>query len=407
MDHPSEHRGQTSTPLRRSCALPRVNVCAVTNPTPGETGLKTSRDVIWPGSMPANMDSRAASTLLLREVGPLLTTSVPAPETGPRWADWIVPFQRQLTEHPDLEVARDGDWSDYDHTIRYRIKSGHEFRSGPLNVGILDMFTEGLAEFQALHAEFNLPAGTAYQIGVKGVFDAALFAFGPAAVLTSRARRRYVQPFLDATIREMHAVYEQATSDQPLMFQLEVPAETIFECMVPGPLRRLVTGWLAESVTQIAQLAPPGARFGCHLCLGDLGHRAKGRARTATPLVTLANGIVDRWPNRARTLRYMHLPLAAGDRRPSLDEGYYRPLRNLRMPPQCRIVAGFLHEDLSRSQAETILGAIDSFTAHRQAQPVALAPSCGCGRRSEADTLTVLRQAAALCTAANRSQGAV
>jgi hypothetical protein len=49
-------------------------------------------------------------------------------------------------------------------------------------------------------------------------------------------------------------------------------------------------------VVTLAAAAPAGARFGVHLCLGDMNHKAYGRMTDAAPLVQLANAIAARWP---------------------------------------------------------------------------------------------------------------
>jgi hypothetical protein len=362
------------------------------------------RMVTWPGSMPAGLNAREAWSTLLTQVGPLLT-SVPPPETGAA-ADWIVPYLLMLRNHPSLEEIRQGDWSDYDHGNRYQVKPGYEFVSGPINVGIVDSFVANATLFRTLRREFDLPEDIPLQLDVKGVFDFAFFAFGPGAILTKRNRERYMRPFLDATLREMRTVLDRA-GQQPVIFQLSVPVPTIFECKIPAPFRRLFTGWLAASVVRIAAEAPTGSHFGCHLCLGDLGHKAKARPRSAAPLVALANGIARRWPAWVSPLEYMHLPLAAGDEPPSLQERYYRPLRNLRLTEGCELVAGLLHEGLNEAQVAKALGMVEKFVSESTGTatpvaPVAVAPSCGYGRRSQDATLAVLRQAAAACTPVGR-----
>lgn len=359
-------------------------------------------DVIWPGSMPIEMSPEAAQRLLLTEVGSFLRRSVP-PQEPP---DWIVPHLMGLRDHPDLDVARPGQWRNYDDQIHYRIKRGHTFREELINVGIVDSVKNNLPLFLKLRRELNLPADIEYEISTKGVFDFAFFAFGAMGILQ---QPKYLVPFLDATAREMGTAYEYAaTRGVPVLFQLEMPAETVFACKV-GPLRRLFVGWLARNVTKLAAYVPHGARCGVHLCYGDLGHKSLVQPRTLAPVVALANSIVENWPSNT-PLDYVHIPMAAGDITPPVKRDYYLPLRGLRLPPACQLAAGFLHENLSASEADQIAEWVsDYFAVARLAVAkkdmelppvfprIALAPSCGCGRRTQEQTITILDQAARLC----------
>lgn len=134
---------------------------------------------------------------------------------------------------------------------------------------------------------------------------------------------------------------------------------------------------LARRITVLAQGAPEGSRFGVHLCLGDLGHRAMGSIADTAPLVQLANAVARAWPAH-QELRYVHLPLAHGERPPSTDPAFYAPLGRLRLGAGTRVFAGFAHEAqdvptqfLIRDMIEVAVG-----------RPVGISSSCGLGRRA-------------------------
>jgi hypothetical protein len=353
-------------------------------------------EVVWPGSMPADMGDSAALRMLLEHLGSYLRF-LPGPETGQRQADWIVPLLLGLKDHPDLALVKDGDWSDYDHATRFRVKKGHEFRSEFINVGIADYFKKFLPLYTAMRDDFNLPDDMLLQIGVKGIFDFAFFTFGPLGVLPSQ-QQRHMMPFLEATTREIQEVCD--ASPYPVLCQFEVPAAGILYNTVPALMRPLFTSWLAQStIKMIKCCVPPGARRGAHLCNGDLGHKAKAHPASAAAYTRLANRIA-----KGRQLQYVHIPLAAGDVPPTLNEAFYRPLQNLRLPADTQVVAGFLHEGISIPEARTILGIVNKYvdlarkaTSDATSPPVAVAPSCGCGRRTKEATLAVLQQGAALC----------
>ena len=353
-------------------------------------------EMVWPGSMPADVESdEAATRMLLEEVGSYLRF-LPGPETGAR-ANWIVPLLLGLKDHPDLELVKDGDWSDYDHTTRFRIKKGHQFRSEFINVGIVDYFAEFLPVYRKMRDAFNLPDDMSLQIGVKGIFDFAFFTFGPIGMLQLLQPGRHMMPFLEATKREMVSVCEN--SPYPVVFQFEIPAAGILYNTSPAWMRPMLTGRLAKSTTMMLDCVPAGALAAIHLCDGDLGHKAKVHPHSAGGYVRLANRIA-----RHRNLEYVHFPLAAGHVPPTLNEAFYRPLQDLRLPATTQVVAGFLHEGITTAEARTILGIVNKYvdlarkaTSDVPSPPLAIAPSCGCGRRTEEMTLAVLRQGAALC----------
>jgi hypothetical protein len=81
-----------------------------------------------------------------------------------------------------------------------------------------------------------------------------------------------------------------------VLFQIEVPVESVLVARTPSALRPALAGLLARRIAALAQGAPEGSRFGLHLCLGDMNHRALRRLPDASPLVLLANAVAGRAP---------------------------------------------------------------------------------------------------------------
>jgi hypothetical protein len=206
---------------------------------------------------------------------------------------------------------------------------------------------------------------------VPGYLDMALFIFGPAAAL------RHAGAFRAAVAGQLAAIH--AFAGPAAVFQLEVPAELVAVAAAPGPLRRPAARLLAHLITRQVALAPAGSRFGVHLCLGDLGHRAVRQLRSAAPLVALARALVRSWP-AGRVLEYLHLPLSGGDQPPTADPAFYAPLRLLAVPAGVRIIGGLAHED----QDEATQRAVRDLVERRLGRRVDIATSCGLGRRTPA-----------------------
>lgn len=247
------------------------------------------------GSIPA-VSAAEAMRLAVKRLGPELDY-LPDGETGVR-RNWVIGMIEGFRTHNDLRLVKDGDWSDYDKTPRFGLQPGHRLYGAALNLG--------------------------------------MFTFGPSGPV------RHLRPFTEALAATMYQV--RALFGDDVLFQIEVPVESVVLARAPSGLRPAVAGLLARRIAALAQGAPAGSQFGLHLCLGDMNHRALGRLTDASPLVLLANAVTSRWP-AGRPLRYVHAPLAAADDPPPASQAFYRPLAGLKLGHGVRFVAGFAHED--------------------------------------------------------------
>ncbi len=338
-----------------------------------------SRGALLVGSVPV-ADAEEAMAEALTRLGSRLH-SLPDGETGKR-RNWIIHIIESFRNHPDLEVAKEGDWSDYDRTPRFRVRRGRRLSGERVDLGYLRAFRAAYPAFQAARLKAGLP-GLAYQVGIPGDLDLALFTFGPAGILTRR------RPFTEATVRDIAAIRAEAGDD--VVFQIEVPAELVFVARMPAAARRLVARYMAGGIARLARMAPLGSRFGIHLCLGDMNHRALASLKDVGPVVLLANAIARRWPDTQR-LEYIHAPFAAADIPPTLDSAWYVPLSRLRLPRPVRFVAGCIHEDLGLDDQRRLVALIEERLDRR----VDLATACGLGRRDRAAAMAAIDQTAAV-----------
>ena len=314
------------------------------------------------GSLPGDT-SGEAMRLAVERLGDDLAY-LPDGETGDR-RNWVIPMIEGLRKHPDLELVRDGDWSDYDKIPRLRVKPGHRLYGASLDLGIAAAARAAQPDFDAVRGERPLH----FQVGIPGDIDLALFSFGPTGPV------RHRRPFTEALVAAMHEAV--AAYGKDVLFQVEIPAELVLLGRAPARARPAMAAVIARQLAALAQGAPEGAEFGVHLCLGDMNHRALGRVGDADPLVTLSNAIAERWP-QGRPLRYVHLPLAAADDPPSEDPAFYAPLSRLALGPGIDVIAGFAHEDQDVSTQFRIRGLIEDALG----APVGISTSCGLGRRT-------------------------
>ena len=331
------------------------------------------------GSIPAQ-DADEAMDLAVSRLGSRLRY-LPDGETGERY-HWIIGVVEGLRKHADLEIAKDGDWSDYDKTPRFRVRRGHKLRPEAFDFGYHKAFEESWPAFRE-HRVANGSGDLSFQVGIPGDLDMALFVFGPAGAF------RHRRLFTDVTLRDVRAIHAEAGS--AVVFQVEVPAELVFVARMPGPLRGPMAGFLAKGIDRLVGEAPAGSRWGIHLCLGDMNHKALGRMKDAMPVVHLANAIAKRWP-QGRSLEFMHFPLAAALEPPSTDPKFYAPLSRLRLPSSTRLIAGFAHEGQDLEEQRRLRGLIDQAVG----APVDISCSCGLGRRSRDDAIAAMERTAAL-----------
>ena len=324
----------------------------------------------------------AAMNAALETVGPGLTC-LPDGETGERF-HWIVHIIEALREHPDFELVRDGAWTTYDDTPVFRVRKGHTV-SG-LDFGHVAAFETSYPLFRAAREAAGRP-DLRFQVGIPGDFDMALFVLGPRGALTGK------KPFTDATVAEISAIHAQAGDD--VIFQLELPVELIMVSKMPRGAQPGIARLMARGVAELVRRSPQGTRFGVHLCLGDMNHRALGRMQDTAPLVTLANALARAWP-AGRPLEFVHAPFAAADQVPPTSPRWYAPLDRLRLNPGTRFVAGFAHEDQPLSDQLFVLDLIERSVGER----VAVSHACGLGRRTPEAAERALERLAELPRAA-------
>ncbi|WP_146167684.1 hypothetical protein [Micromonospora sp. MH33] len=342
--------------------------------------MKNTRKTHLVGTIPAE-SPRGAMQWALSQLGDSLDM-VPDGET--HRPDWVLHIVEELRTHPDFELTRDGDWSDYSKTPMFRVRRGHTLRGDDIKLGIEASFRDSYPIYRELavaHGRSELP----FQVGAPGDLDVAMFALGPARAL------RHRRAFTDATLGEIRAIHAEA-GDQ-VVFQIEVPAELVFVASVPRFIQPAVAGYLARGIAGLARQAPEGARFGIHLCVGDLQHRALARMRDSGPLVRLANAIAAKWP-AGRPLEFVHAPFSAAVEPPPVNPRWYRPLAGLRLPTTTRFIAGCAHERQDLAAQVHVRNLIERMVGRQ----VDIATSCGLGRRDPAAADSAMRRTAELAS---------
>lgn len=333
-----------------------------------------TRRVHLVGTIPADSTKEALS-LVSKTVGERVTDWLPDGETGAR-KNWIGRLVEYLAEHPDLELAKKGDWSDYESTPVLKVRKGHQFQS--VDLDYFEHFEKSWTDFQEARSNLGRP-DLSFQVGIPGPIDVAFAAFGFNPV----AGFRHIGPFEDATVREIERIDESA-GDQ-VVYQLEVPIEVEVVNRMPSFVRAQGARWLAKRILRVVERSPRGTRWGFHLCVGDMNNESFSQLKDAGTIVDLANALASRFPSDRR-LEFVHLPLAHGATPPSMDPKFYAPLTDLKLPSGVRLVAGYAHEGQDLEDQMRVREIVEVMVGH----PVDVASSCGLGRRDLAAATTNL-----------------
>jgi hypothetical protein len=332
----------------------------------------------WPGRGPEHAMEQA-----LTRLAPHLDRITDG-ETGDRHL-WVTPVLEKLRANPDVELVRDGDWSDYEQVAVWKVREGRTLDPANLRMHYALAFRNAFPSFLVLRERFERP-DLRFQVGIVAPIDTALYGFGGAAF----ADPSILDAYQAATAREIAEIH--AAGGDEVVFQLETVVALVAIAQAEDDAQAGVAEQMAQTMLETARRAPDGARFGIHLCLGDFHHTAYGGMRDVRPLVLLANALAEGWPE-GRVLEYVHAPFAAAKEPPIEDEAFYEPLRDLALPEGTRFIAGFLHETLDTDAHRELLARIERLTGRE----VDVAAACGLGRRdSDEEAFEQMREASNL-----------
>ena len=346
--------------------------------------VTTKRAALLVGSLPFASDE-ACMEHALDALGPSLF-SLPDGEIGEKTPSfpkgnriaWVVYAIEKLTQDTESwqvvkEPIRGADGMAASYDDFQKLKPRHSPANMPAHVrlGYDDFFRRNYPIFKRLREQHGLP-DLKFQMGVPTGFAMGFAFASPITWL------RYTYAFNTVIAREVNAALAEAGPD--MLIQIEVPPELYAAYKLPTPLMKLALLPIKDLLRKIT----PGAQIGMHLCLGDFHNEALVHPKTLGKMVAFSNRLVQDWPGQ-HTLAYVHYPFAEGITPPSVEAGYYAPLKDIQLPPDTRFVAGFVHEKRTLNENKHILNSIEN----ARGQLVDVACSCGLGRRTP-DTATEL-----------------
>lgn len=336
------------------------------------------RNVLLIGSLPYENEEQAMRRGLSMVGGDLF--SLPDGEIGEKsdvypngnraaWVQTIIDYCEEDRENWDVLKSADRGGSGfpkgYDKEPLLKAKHSPSQMHKYLNFRWLEYFQVNYPIFKQLRQEYNLP-DLKFQVGIPTGLGGTFPAMKPLDSL------RYAVSFNKRMAYEVNEMQKIADPGD-LLIQIEVPAELAFAYQLPD---FLVNFALRTALDQVKRIEPRSP-FGVHICFGDLNNEALINPETLDKMVLFSNQLVKKWP-ATHELSYIHYPLAEAADPPSLEEEYYRPLGNIKLPPGVRFVAGFVHDKRTESEHKKILGIVEGIRGNT----VDLACSCGLGRRT-------------------------
>lgn len=141
-----------------------------------------------------------------------------------------------------------------------------------------------------------------------------------------------------AMIREVEAVC-RAIPHQDLCIQWDFCGEMVIidgqlpeRSAMPNASKELIL----QRMQRLCAAVPNDVDLGIHLCYGDMDAKHIVQPRDAGKLVEVANALAQ---TVTRPLSYIHMPVPI-DRS---DDGYFKPLDGLRLPPTTELYLGVVH----------------------------------------------------------------
>jgi hypothetical protein len=339
-----------------------------------------ARSVHLVGSIPLE----SASDVFQAVSGALngLVKRIPDGETGKR-KFWVMWQDEVVRNHSAFELSP-RKWSVNELTFDiFQLKPGVDpagIDFGPL--GYARFAIESYQEFARLRGEGRIRKGTRFQVSLPT----------PLPVLNLFFEKDVIPKLLGSYERQLKVEVDElcrAIPAEDLAIQWDICHEIVFVIEQPDSdlARNLRVDDLVDTIVRLTDHVPAAVEVGWHLCYGDPGHKHVVEPKDTGVMVDLANRLFAR---TKRAISWIHMPVP----RERDDEGYFVPLKRLRLPRQTEFYLGLVHmtDGLEGSRKRVA-------TASKFVRAFGVATECGLGRRppeSIPDVLAMHRDVAGL-----------
>lgn len=207
-----------------------------------------------------------------------------------------------------------------------------------------DFALESYTQFCEMRDEGVIPSGIRFQVCLPTVFSVILNRILPAY-------HREVEPVYEAALLSALRRIQDNIPAKDLAIQWDVALEFAALELV-GTGREMPAGYpfalrprpwfsplkegIVERIVKLSGGVDEGVELGFHLCYGDAGHKHFIEPMDSGLLVEIANAISE---GVKREINWIHMPVPK-DR---VDEGYYAPLKGLRLKKETELFLGLVH----------------------------------------------------------------
>jgi hypothetical protein len=304
---------------------------------------------------------------LAAALGPLLSR-MPDGETGER-RRWVYWQRTMLERHPAMEIdpeaglleLRQWDGSLLRRTDLLRFRPGVDPDGVDFPTGYAEAARDSWACFERLRREGVVPIGMRFQLCLPTPMSSAFM------YVSARAHDDYLRIY-ERSLRRALADALSVIPHRDLSVQWDICQEVlVFEGYFPSRPADYKDR-VFSLLRRLGEAVPPDVEMGYHLCYGSPADQHLVMPKDTAVLTEIAQAI---FSMARRRVDFLHLPVP----RDRDDDGYFAPLRSLRLPEGSRLYLGLIHH----TDAEGDRRRID--TARRAVgDGFGVATECGWGR---------------------------
>src|SRR6478752_1034604 len=292
------------------------------------------RHVHLVGSVPLR-DAREVFTTVSSVLGPRLKR-IPDGETGAR-SDWITWLEPAFANNTSLEKSNELFRVHATGTarVRYKLRPGKDVRDVRFdNLFYADIAAVSYAEFAKLKREGIVPKECRFQIDLVPAHS-VIWLF-----LQDDLHQPLDPVYNEALKREIDKIAAALPHDQ-MAIQFDV-ASAVFarlqrnEPNAYGQDRAAMLTRFSAILTDLAEHVPADIELMFHFCYGDSNHKHVVEPRDMADMVDMANRLA---ADIKRPIALVHMPVP----RDRADDGYFAPLKRLRLKPATELCLGLVH----------------------------------------------------------------
>jgi hypothetical protein len=286
------------------------------------------------GSVPL-ADAEDVFRTVCGAIGPNLRR-IPDGETGAR-KRWVGMISEILDRHSDFEpdpkeppfVMKLASGKVHRELTRLRIRHGIDPATLSFDTGYAAMAIDSFAIYDRLQREGVIPRHVKFQIAIPSPLAPAYNYIG------HESRRVFLEVFCNHLQREVQKIAESLPNER-LSLQWDVLQEIlIWEGYFPdrpGDYRQQIL----STLQRIGESVPQPIELGYHLCYGSPKDEHLVQPRDAAIMTELMRETLRQV---RRPINYFHFPVP----KERLDAGFYRPLRELKLPAGTELYVGLAH----------------------------------------------------------------